>query len=891
MKAIILFLIFIATQCIYIGEIVAQSTPPYKNAKLPIPQRVNDLLSRMTLEEKFWQLFMIPGEIKAGDEKNYENGLFGFQVSAESSTTDISNQLLKYGVGEDAKSLAKKINQIQKYFVEQTRLGIPMIAFDEALHGLVRKGSTAFPQSIALAATWDTSLMHEVATAIAQETKLRGIRQILSPVINLATDTRWGRTEETYGEDPFLSSAMGVAYIGAFERNNIITTPKHFIANVGDGGRDSYPIHYSERRLYENDFVPFMNVIKKAGARSIMTAYNSVDGSPSSANNWLLNTTLKEKWGFTGFVISDASAVGGANVLHNTSNDYAESGKQAIINGLDVIFQTDHEHGKLFIQPFLDGSISSTKIDAAVARVLTAKFELGLFEQPYVSENISDTSFILKNRLLAKKAAEESIVLLKNDHAILPIQPSIKSIAIIGTDAIEARLGGYSGPGEGKISILDGIKKLASKKNVLVQYIPGSTRINQEIQSIPVSNLSTVIDEKKQQGLLGEYFNNIQVSGTPIFKRLDHEINFSWTLYPPTPALTADFYSAKWTGNLTLPVSGNIPVGIKGNDGFRLYINDQLVIDRWLKLGDHTDLVDFYFEKNKPYPIRIEFKEPNGNAHIQLVWKRPVQEATQLKDAITVAQKSDLVIFVAGIEEGEFRDRSSLALPGNQEKVLQKLIAVGKPVVVLLVGGSAITMNDWLPNVKAVIDCWYPGVMGGDAIASILFGASNPSGKLPLSFVKSEGQLPLVYNHLPTGRGDDYLDQSGLPLFPFGYGLSYTTFDYSNIMIDKKQMHENDTAVVRFQLTNTGDRDGEEVVQLYIHDELATVARPVMELKGFQKLFLKKGETKTVRFNISKELLEMYDLQMKKVVEPGNFRIMIGASSRDIRLKETLTIN
>ena len=684
---------------------------------------------------------------------------------------------------------------------------------------------------------------------------------------------------------------MGVAYIGAFERNNIITTPKHFIANVGDGGRDSYPIHYSKRRLYENDFVPFMNVIKKAGARSIMTAYNSVDGSPSSANNWLLNSTLKEKWGFTGFVISDASAVGGANVLHNTSNDYAESGKQAIINGLDVIFQTDHEHGKLFIQPFLDGSIQSTKIDAAVARVLTAKFELGLFEQPYVSENISDTSFILKNRLLAKKAAEESIVLLKNDHAILPIQPSIKSIAIIGTDAIEARLGGYSGPGEGKISILDGIKKLASKRNVLVQYIPASTRINQEIQSIPVSNLSTVIDGKKQQGLLGEYFNNIQVSGTPVFKRLDHEINFSWTLYPPTPALTADFYSAKWTGNLILPVSGNIPIGLKGNDGFRLYINDQLVIDRWLKLGDHTDLVDFYFEKNKPYPIRIEFKEPNGNAHIQLVWKRPVQEATQLKDAITVAQKSDLVIFVAGIEEGEFRDRSSLALPGNQEKVLQKLIAVGKPVVVLLVGGSAITMNDWLPNVKAVIDCWYPGVMGGDAIASILFGASNPSGKLPICFVKSEGQLPLVYNHLPTGRGDDYLDQSGLPLFPFGYGLSYTTFDYSNIMIDKKQMHENDTAVVRFQLTNTGDRDGEEVVQLYIHDELATVARPVMELKGFQKLFLKKGETKTVRFNISKELLEMYDLQMKKVVEPGNFRIMIGASSRDIRLKETLTIN
>ncbi len=873
------------------GDVLAQNTLPYKNAKLPIPQRVNDLLSRMTAEEKFWQLFMIPGNIKEGDEAKYQNGLFGFQVSAESSNTGAANQLLKYGVGEDAKSLAKKINQIQKYFIEQTRLGIPMIAFDEALHGLVRKGSTAFPQSIALAASWDTTLMREVASAIAQETKLRGIRQILSPVINLATDTRWGRTEETYGEDPFLSSAMGVAYIGAFERNNIITTPKHFIANVGDGGRDSYPIHYSERRLYENDFVPFMNVIKKAGARSIMTAYNSVDGSPSSANNWLLNTTLKEKWGFTGFVISDASAVGGANVLHNTSNDYAESGKQAIINGLDVIFQTAHEHGKLFIQPFLDGSIPSAKIDSAVARVLTAKFELGLFEQPYVSENISDTSFIIKNRELSKKAAEESMVLLKNDHNILPIQSSIKSIALIGTDAIEARLGGYSGPDENKISILEGIKSLASKRNVTIQFAPGSTRINQEIQSIPFSNLSTVIDGKIQQGLLGEYFNNIEASGAPILKRLDHEINFSWTLYPPTPELTSDFYSAKWTGNLTFPVSAKIQVGLKGNDGFRLYINNQLVIDRWLKQGEHTDLVDFYFEKNKPYPIRIEFKEPNGNAHIQLIWKRPTQEAQQLKDAIALAQKSDLVIFTAGIEEGEFRDRSSLALPGNQEKVLEQLIEVGKPVVVVLVGGSAITMKNWLPKVKAVIDCWYPGVQGGDAVASILFGETNPSGKLPISFVNSEGQLPLVYKHLPTGRGDDYLDQSGLPLFPFGYGLSYTKFDYHNLVIDKKHMHENDTAIVRFQLTNAGDRDGEEVVQLYIHDELATVARPVMELKGFQKLFLKKGETKTITFNISKELLEMYDLQMKQVVEPGNFRIMIGASSRDIRLKETLTIN
>jgi beta-glucosidase len=883
-------LVFVNIFLVICNIINAQNIPVYKNAALPVSVRVQDLLSRMTSEEKFWQLFMIPGEIKDLQDLNYKDGLFGFQVSAESSDKGANNQLLKYGINENAIAIVKKINKSQHYFVEQTRLGIPIIAFDETLHGLVRKGATVFPQSIALAATWDTVLMHDVATAIALETKMRGIRQVLSPVINLATDTRWGRTEETYGEDPFLSSAMGVAYIGAFERNNIIATPKHFIANVGDGGRDSYPIHYNERRLYENDFVPFMNVIKKAGARSIMTAYNSVDGVPSSANNWLLNITLKEKWGFNGFVISDASAVGGANVLHNTSNSYDESGKQAITNGLDVIFQTAHEHGKLFMQPFLDGTIPKAKIDAAVARVLTAKFELGLFEEPYVSENLIDSFTIEKHKKISEKAALESIVLLKNENNILPIHSDVKTIAIIGKDATEGRMGGYSGVSNEIVSILTGIKNAAKKKNIEVQFAEGNSRLQHDIQTIPTTYLSTVQDGKIVTGLLGEYYDNIEASGKAIVKRIDDQIDFHWTLFPPSNELIADFYSARWTGNFTAPFTEKRAIGLKGSDGYRLYINNKLVIDRWSKQSFHTDLIDYHFEKGKSYPIRIEFKEPNGNAHIQLIWKTPNQNEQIEAQAIEVAKKSDLVIYTAGIEEGEFRDRSSLALPGNQEKVLKAILSTGKPVVVLLVGGSAITMKDWLHVTKAVIDCWYPGEKGGNAIASILFGEANPSGRLPISFVNTEGQLPLVYNHLPTGRGDDYNDQSGLPLFPFGFGLSYTEFDYSNLKLDKKFMTENDTAIVSFELKNMGGKDGDEVVQLYIRDELASVARPVMELKGFQRVSLKKGETKTIHFTISRELLEMYNLQMNKVVEPGSFRIMIGSSSKDIRLKETLRI-
>jgi beta-glucosidase len=321
----------------------AQSTFPYKNSALPVEERVKDLLSRMTPEEKFWQLYMIPGDLDNMETPDqYKNGIFGFQVSASSKSGDETGQILKYNTNEDARKLARKINTIQRYFVEKTRLGIPIIAFDESLHGLVREGATSFPQSIGLASTFDTALVREVAAAIAVETKARGIRQILSPVINIASDVRWGRVEETYGEDPFLTSAMAVAYVSAFEKRGIITTPKHLIANVGDGGRDSYPIHLNERFIEEIHFPPFKACFTLGGTRSVMTSYNSYDGVACTANNWILNKKLKEDWNFQGFVISDANATGGSVVLHNTAANFKEAARQAISGGLDVIFQTDY---------------------------------------------------------------------------------------------------------------------------------------------------------------------------------------------------------------------------------------------------------------------------------------------------------------------------------------------------------------------------------------------------------------------------------------------------------------------------------------------------------------------------------------------------------------------
>lgn len=864
----------------------------YKNPDLPIEERVDDLLPRMTLEEKFWQLFMIPGDLSDGKER-YKHGIFGFQVATKGKSGNEAEQLLDYSGGGTAEQTAVLINEIQKYFVEETRLGIPIIAFDEALHGLVREGATAFPQSIALAATWDTLLVADVGKAITLETKTRGIRQILSPVLNIARDVRWGRTEETYGEDPFLTTQMGVSFISQFEKAGVLTTPKHFVANVGDGGRDSYPIHFNERLMEEIYFPAFKASFQKANAWSVMTSYNSFDGRQCTANDWLLNQKLKKEWGFDGFVISDAGATGGANVLHFTAKDYAESTQQAIEDGLDVIFQTSYDHYTLFYEAFEKGMINEASIDEAVRRVLRAKFKLGLFENPYIDpEDASKWNGTKANRELAKKASLESMVLLKNDNQTLPLSKTVKSVAIIGTDAEEARLGGYSGPGNKPVSILEGLKTKLGK-SVAINYAAGPGRESTNYVTIPREQLYHYEGGEQKAGLQAEYFNNITLEGEPALTRIDPVIDFRWTLFSPDQEkINYDFYSARWTGKLKAPETGTFKIGIKGNDGYRVYINGELVVDNWTKQTVRTITQDYRFEKGKEYDLKVEFFETVGNVWFKLLWDLGVENdwKQQIQQAVATAQKSDVAIVTVGIEEGEFRDRAYLSLPGHQEELIQSVAKTGKPMVVVLVGGSAITMDRWIDDVPSILDVWYPGDAGGDAIADVLFGDYNPAGRLPITFPVHEAQLPLYYNHKPTGRGDDYINLTGKPLFPFGYGLSYTTFSYEDIQIDAPSISKDQTTTVRFKVTNTGELDGDEVVQLYLRDILASVARPIMELKGFQRVHLKKGETKELSFEITPEMLTMLNEGMDRVVEPGDFRIMIGSSSNDIRLRAILTV-
>ncbi|MBK8846982.1 MAG: glycoside hydrolase family 3 C-terminal domain-containing protein [Bacteroidetes bacterium] len=870
----------------------AQSIPLYKNPNQPAALRIEDLLQRMTPEEKFWQLFMIHDEIKSGEEEKYKSGIFGLQFREDLGNREATQQMMAHDTLGSPLAYARKCNAIQRYLIERSRLGIPAIFFEEALHGLLQYNATVFPQSIAIASTFDTTVARQVFDAISTETKVYGIRQVLSPVINLASDVRWGRVEETYGEDPFLSAVMGNAFIQAFETKNIITTPKHFVANVGEGGRDSYPIHFSELYLMQTDFVPFQSAFEKAKARSVMTSYNSLDGAPCTANNWLLNKKLKGDWNFTGFVISDAGATGGANVLHYTARDYSDATAKAITNGLDVILQTHFDHYKLFSPPFLDGSIKQDIIDNAVRRVLRAKFELGLFEQPYI-----DTSEVIKyyhnarHIAAAKAAALKSMVLLKNENKALPLRKNLGTIAVIGSDAAELRMGGYSAVSMHGVSALDGISNKVGA-NTKIMYSKGVNRIYETYTVIDTKYFSGLTAEGKANGLRGMYFANPDLAGKPAFERMDGQINFHWTLYPPDPILPLDFYSVRWTGNLKVPVSAKLKIGLEGNDGFKLYINKKLVIDKWLKQSYSVVLEDYEFIKDKIYEIKIEFKETVGNAHIKLIWNYGVaeNEDEKINAAIQAAMQADAVIVVAGIEEGEFRDRALLSLPGNQEEMIIKLAANGKPIVVVLSGGSAITMSSWIDKVDAVVMNWYNGEQTGNALADVLFGDYNPAGRLPITFPQHEGQLPLSYFHKPTGRGDDYYNLSGLPLFPFGFGLSYTSFEYSDLNFSKNETTTVDTTQVFFTVKNTGTKDGEEVVQLYIRDMLSSISQPVIALKGFMRVPLKAGESKKLSFNITPEMLSMIDDKIQRVIEPGEFRIMIGASSRDLKLKGNLMV-
>jgi len=848
--------------------------PVYVDPRAPVADRVKDLLGRMTLEEKIAQLQCISQDVEANN------------LITANGIGELATVLRYYSPSEGA----EKANRIQKLIADKTRLKIPTIIHDEGLHGVLAKGATSFPQAIGLASTFDTTLMAKVATAIAQEARSRGIRQLLSPVINIARDARWGRVEETYGEDPLLTSRMGVAFCRSLESEGVISTPKHYVANVGDGGRDSYPIEFNQRLLREVYLPPFKACFQEGHATSVMAAYNALDGVPCSANHWLLTDLLRGEWGFQGFVVSDYGSVGGIIDAHHTAATKEEGARQAIEAGLDVELPGIYLYGDPLLKAVKEGSVAESTIDIAVSRVLAAKFRLGLFEHPDVDPhsagkiNGSD-----EHRTLARTAAQEAIVLLKNDSNVLPLKKDLKTLAVIGPRADVVSLGGYSGLDMKVVTPLEGIRNKVPKGTKVV-YQKACELNPAALPPIPGEYLVPPDAKPGEHGLRGEYFNNMELSGQPALVRVDRQIDFDWNSSSPDQKINPTRFSVRWTGKLIPPASRDFQVSVTTDDGVRLYVDGKLVIDSWHDRSAGSDIITLKFQAGKEYDIRMEYFQNSGGASASLGWEFKAENDNQFKAAVEAARKSDAAVIFAGITEGEGQDRAYLDLPGAQEDLINAVAETGVPTIVVLVNGSAVTMTRWINKVSGIVEAWYGGEEEGDAIADVLFGDYNPGAKLPITFPQSVGQVPLYYDHKPTGRGDDYVDLSGSPQFPFGFGLSYTRFEYSNLKVTPSTIPASGNVTIEVDVRNAGTRKGDEVVQLYLHDGPRTVTRPVKELKGFRRIALEPNEKKTVSFSLNAADLSLLDERLNSVVKAGSVEVLVGSSSGDIRQKGTFDI-
>jgi beta-glucosidase len=748
--------------------------PPYKNARLSIDERVEDLLTRMTIEEKAAQMMCLWME-KPNDNSRVpkEQMPLGGEFSPE-----IAKQKMPHGIGQfarqreyrDAKRSAEYANAVQKWLIENTRLQIPAVFHDEILHGTMGEGATVFPVPLALASSWDTDLISRVFTVAARQTRIRGTHHVLGPNMDLAREPRWGRTEETYGEDPYLTSRMVVALVKAVQGNatyqnpkiddaHVIATGKHFAGHgQPENGTNIGPVNLSERLLRETHFAPFEAAVKEASLFSIMPAYHEIDGVPVHANRWMLDTLLRKEWGFQGTIVSDYYAMGELEKRHKVAVDASDAAKQSLEAGLDIELP-DPAVNKTLVEQVKAGKIPESLINQAVSRILYQKFQLGLFENPYVDpEKAARMTDTAEDRNLAAEAARRSIVLLKNENNALPLdRAKLKSVAVIGPNANRAHLGGYTDPNPPRtVSILDGVKnKLGS--SVKVNYAEG-VKITKE--------------------------------------------------------------GGNWFGDAAT-------------------LNDE-ASDRKL-----------------------------------------------VNEAVQTAKNSDAVILVIGGNEDTNKeawaethlgDRNSLELVGRQNDLVKAVLETGKPVVVFLINSGPLAINYVAENVPAILEGFYLGEETGTAAADVLFGDYNPGGKLPVSFPRSVGQLPIYYNYKPTARRG-YLFSTTEPLFPFGFGLSYTTFGYSNLKITKSKIRADEETTVTVDVTNTGKVRGDEIAQMYIRDEISSVTRPVKELMDFARISLAPNETKQVTFKITPAKLAFYNREMKRVVEPGTFQVMVGGNS------------
>jgi beta-glucosidase len=846
---------------------IPENSLAYKDTSLPLKQRVDDLISRMTLAEKISQMIFDSPAIE--------------------------------------------------------HLGIPKHNWwNEGLHGMARAGqATVFPQAIGLAATWNAELLHQIATTISDEGRAKhhhaarnNIREMYtgltywSPNVNIFRDPRWGRGQETYGEDPYLSATMGVAFVKGLQGDDphylkLAATPKHYAVHSGpETDRHHFDAQVGEQDLRETYLPAFEACVKVGQAVSIMGAYNRVNGEPSCASPILLEQILRQEWGFEGYVVSDCEAIRDIFEHHQVVNTAEEAAALAVKNGCEL------NCGLVYIallEAVEQGLITEETIDRAVKRLFMARFRLGIFDP---LENLPYTQFPYEvinapeHRALALQAAREAIVLLKNEGDLLPLSKDLGAVAVIGPNAnkLQSLLGNYNGTPVKATTPLEGIRQKILPAGKLY-YAQGCAIADgvPPYTAIPTTYLHPENGSAGETGLTGAYYNNSHFNGEPAFTRVDPVIDFIWQDTNPVTGQWGDHFAVRWSGYVTPPVNGTYRLGVNGFSGYRLYLDGELIAEYNDIHHPAQKTKDVELEAGRFYHLQLDYFNQKLDPQVTLLWATP--KTDYLTQAVEVAQKADVVVLVMGLSpalEGEEMpvevdgfiggDRTDISLPRPQEELLRQIYALGKPTVLVLLNGSAVAINWAAEHIPAIVEAWYPGQAGGEAIAETLFGEYNPAGRLPVTFYKSVGDLPPFEDYAMAGRTYRYFQ--GEPLFPFGHGLSYTTFKLGNLRLDQTELEAGGQIQLSADITNTGPRDGDEVVQLYVSDHRTTAPRPLKELKGFKRIHLKTGETRTVTFTLYANQLGFYNQAGQYILEPGEVELLVGASSENLPLRAAVQI-
>jgi beta-glucosidase len=845
--SVILFLSFLVSTINLIAQQQAGGFP-FRNTNLSTEERVNDLVSRMTLQEKADQLLYTAPAIP--------------------------------------------------------RLGVPAYTWwNEALHGVARAGyATVFPQAITIANSWDETLMLSVANAISDEARAKyhefqrrgktGIYQGLtfwSPNINIFRDPRWGRGHETYGEDPYLTGRMGYQFVKGMQGDDpkylkTVATAKHFAVHSGpEPLRHQFNAKVSEVDLRETYLPAFRTLVVDAGVYSVMGAYNMFRDYPCCANP-ILYGILRKEWGFKGYIVSDCWAISDFYKFTHFAKDAAEAAADAVKAGTDLECGSDYKN---LVEAVKRGLLTEADINVAVKRVFTARFKLGMFDPdaivPYAQipffVNCSDY-----NNSLSREAAQKSIVLLKNTNNILPLKKNLRTIAVIGPNAdnFEALIGNYNGIPKDPITILRGIKTKVEPDTKII-YAEGSDLADGIHNLTPIPSRYLLTEDGKQ-GAFGEYYNSTEMTGKPLFTRVDDNIDFYWEHLSPRQDMPDDNFGIKWTTWVVPPESGSYYIGSWGSSGYDIVLDGKKIIS---ERNEHSAFHKEYqvdFQAGKKYKVEVYYRNYSGDADIKLLWAKP--RAGLIEKALAAAKEADVVILSLGLSqrlEGEEMpiklegfsggDRTNLNLPADQEQLLDAIAATGKPVIVVLNSGGALSINNAQEKAAAIILAGYGGQQGGNAVADVLFGDYNPAGRLPVTYYKSIDQIPAFEIYDMAGKTYRYFTKE--PLYPFGYGLSYTSFSYSNLSLPEKAP-SGDKVKVKVTVTNSGKVEGEEVVELYLTDEKASTPRPVRQLEGFKRIMLKPGESKDVEFVLEPRQFSIINNKEKRVIEPGYFTISVG---------------